>query len=307
MGAADVVPGVSGGTVAFITGIYTELLDSIKSISFNTLSVWRQQGLAAAWRSINGTFLLVLGAGILTALASLARLLHYLLAHHPEYLWSFFFGLIILSSWHVGREIRRWQADTIGLLLAGCALAAGISLAAPTEIAATPLTLVLAGSIAICAMILPGISGSFILLLMGLYPTVIAAIKYFDFSTLGLFAVGAGVGLVLFSRVLSWLLHHHRQRTFALLTGFMLGSLVKIWPWKETLSTRINSKGESMPFIQVNQWPDWNDVNMLTGCLLLMALGALFVWLLEQVAGPNNFVTNDEKDSSSNKLTSVNK
>ncbi len=296
MGAADVVPGVSGGTVAFITGIYTELLDSIKGINLAALQTLIQQGPKAAWQAINGTFLLVLGAGILTALLTLARVLHYLLLHHPELLWSFFFGLIVWSSVHVGREISRWRWDTCGLLLLGGIVAAVISLATPSEVEATPWMLVLAGSIAICAMILPGISGSFILLLMGLYPTILAAIKQLQLDVLGLFAMGAAVGLVAFSRLLSWLLHHHKQRMFALLTGFMLGSLVKIWPWKDTISTRINSKGEQVPFLQVNQWPDLSEPKAFIVCLVLMLAGGGLVWLLEKVA--DNGVEDIEKNAS---------
>lgn len=294
MGAADVVPGVSGGTIAFITGIYTELLDSIKSINLTALQTWRQQGFKAAWQSINGNFLLTLGAGILTALLSLAQLLHHWLISYPEYLWSFFFGLIVISSWHIARDIRRWHMDTGVLLLIGAMVAAGISLMTPTAVAPTPLMLFVAGSIAICAMILPGISGSFILLLMGLYPTVLAAIKDLQLSVLGIFAVGAGCGLLVFSRLLSWLLHHHKERMFALLTGFMLGSLVKVWPWKTTISTRINSQGEVVPLLQSNQWPPVNDTHMLLVCLGLMLLGVVSVLVIEKIAGLSALAAADE-------------
>ncbi len=283
MGAADVVPGVSGGTIAFITGIYTELLDSIKSINIQSLTVLRRQGLAAFWQQINGTFLVVLGGGILIALLTLARGIHFLLMHYPVWVWSFFFGLIIASCWHVGREIGRWQLPQLLLLAAGATVAAWISAASPTTIAATPLVVLLAGSIAICAMILPGISGSFILLLMGLYTPVLAAVKDLDVQIMGLFACGALVGLMLFSRLLSWLLHHYRSAMFALLTGFMAGSLVKVWPWKETLQTRLNSHGEEVPFIQSNILPLLNADLALA--VILAVAGMMLVLGMERLAG----------------------
>ena len=285
MAAADVVPGVSGGTIAFITGIYTELLDSIKSINLNAVRLLFSHGPAAAWRAINGTFLLVLGSGILLALLSLAKVLHYLLLHHAVWLWSFFFGLIIASSWHVGKEIQHWNISRVVTLVSGVAVAALISQLSPSSVEPTALIIFVAGSIAICAMILPGISGSFILLLMGLYEPVLAAVKALELDTMALFALGAGLGLLLFSRLLSWCLHHYKDLMFALLTGFMLGSLVKVWPWKETLSTRLNSKGEVVPFIQSNQWPGTEQPELLLLAAGLMLAGGGLVLLLEKVAG----------------------
>lgn len=288
MGAADVVPGVSGGTVAFITGIYTELLDSIKSINLQALQLLFKEGPKAAWQAINGTFLLVLGSGILLALLSLAKVLHHLLLTHPTFLWSFFFGLIIASCWHIGKEIERWQAMTVIALVSGAIIAALISLASPASVVPTPLIIFAAGSVAICAMILPGISGSFILLLMGLYEPVLGAVKALDLTIMGLFAVGAGVGLLVFSRILSWCLHHYKDVMFALLTGFMVGSLVKVWPWKETISTRMNSKGEEVPFIQSNMLPSTDQLDALLIAVLLMFAGAGLVLLMEKVAANND-------------------
>lgn len=282
MGAADVVPGVSGGTIAFITGIYTELLDSIKGVNVNALKILFRDGFPTFWKAINGTFLLTLGSGILLAILTLARGIHYLLLNHPLWVWSFFFGLIIASCWHIGKEIPRWRLQEFSALLAGAVIAAWISVASPTQIEATPLIVFLAGSVAICAMILPGISGSFILLLMGLYEPIIGAIKAFDISILGLFAVGAGLGLILFSRLLSWLLHHYQSVMFSLLTGFMAGSLVKVWPWKETILTRINSHGAEVPFIQSNILPSSAAESGLA--IVLAVAGAAAVLLLEKVA-----------------------
>ena len=282
MGAADVVPGVSGGTIAFVTGIYDQLLGSIRNVDATALKLLFQQGPAAAWKHINGTFLLVLGSGVLVALLSLAKGIHYLLIHYPVYLWSFFFGLILASIIHVGKEISRWDAIAIGLLAAGAVIAGWISTASPGSVEPTPWIVVGAGSIAICAMILPGISGSFILLLMGLYEPILGALKSFDLGIMALFGTGAVIGLMAFSRVLTWLLKHYRYQTFALLTGFMVGSLLKVWPWKDTLTTRVNSRGETVPVHQVNILPDM-DISLLWSVLLMVA-GASLVLAMEWLA-----------------------
>lgn len=284
MGCADVVPGVSGGTIAFVTGIYTELLDSIKSINLQAFIVLLKQGPKAAWQAINGPFLLVLFAGILTAIFSLAKIIHYLLDQHAILLWSFFFGLILASSLHMGKQIKQWQPTSIFALLMGSICAGFISLANPTSIEASYLTIFFAGSIAICAMILPGISGSFILLLMGLYAPVLAAVKTLQLDIMLIFALGAGLGLILFSRLLSWLLHHYQNLMFALLTGFMLGALLKVWPWKETISYRLNSKGLEVPFEQLNRLPEWMNNDQVVGATIVAIIGFACVFLLEKVS-----------------------
>lgn len=255
MGAADVVPGVSGGTIAFMTGIYEELLASIKSIGPGSFRTLFKQGPAAFWSEINGSFLLVLALGIGTSIVSLAKIITYLLHTYPALLWSFFFGLILISSLYMARQIGRWGVANTASLLVGCAVAYTITVISPAEVVATPITLFLAGSIAICAMILPGISGSFILLLMGMYSHVIGAIKGFELGVLVIFAAGCVTGLLLFSRFLSWLLSRYHEVTMALLTGFMLGSLNKVWPWKQTLTWRENSQGEQVPLMQSNVTP----------------------------------------------------
>ena len=283
MGSADVVPGVSGGTIAFITGIYTELLDSIKSINLNALRILFRQGPRAFWQAINGTFLLTLGSGILLAIITLARGIHYLLVNHPIMVWAFFLGLILAACWHMAKEIRQWTPGVISLFAVGTVIAGVISSATPTELPLNAFTLILAGSIAICAMILPGISGSFMLLLMGMYAPVIAAVKGLDIAVLGLFATGAVIGLLSFTRLLSWLLHHYYQAMLALLTGFMAGSLVKVWPWKETLLTRINRHGEEVPVVQSNIWPDMTPET--AQALGLIMLGMMLVLGLEWLAG----------------------
>lgn len=282
MGSADVVPGVSGGTIAFITGIYTELLDSIKAVNLQALIILFKQGPKAAWKAINGTFLVTLLAGILTAILTLAKVIHYLLDQYAVLLWSFFFGLILASSLHMAKQIKHWQPTTFMALFVGALIAAIISIASPTSIEASYLNIFIAGSIAICAMILPGISGSFILLLMGLYAPVLAAVKGFQLDIMLIFALGAVLGLMLFSRLLSWLLHHYQDLMFSLLTGFMLGALLKVWPWKETISYRLNSKGVEVPFEQLNRLPDWLNGDQIMPALVLALIGFACVILLEK-------------------------
>ena len=284
MGSADVVPGVSGGTIAFITGIYTELLDSIKSVNINALVTLFKEGPKAAWQAINGTFLLVLLLGILSAILTLAKLIHYLLDHHAILLWSFFFGLILASSLHMAKQITQWQGKTYLALLIGALCAGFISIASPTSIEPSYLNIFIAGSIAICAMILPGISGSFILLLMGLYAPVLAAVKGLQIDIMLIFALGAGLGLMMFSRLLSWLLHRYQDLMFSLLTGFMLGALLKVWPWKETISVRLNSKGLEVPFEQLNRLPEWVNNDQILLSALMACIGFLCVFLLEKVS-----------------------
>ncbi|MDM9652223.1 DUF368 domain-containing protein [Pseudomonas wenzhouensis] len=254
MGAADVVPGVSGGTIAFISGIYDELLRSIARVPEATLSLLRGR-IRDAWQMANATFLLVLLCGIMTSILSFARLITYLMAQHPIPLWSFFFGLILVSTYVVGREIGRWNWTRVLSFALGLAFAYWITVAAPMQWGSDLQTLFLAGAIAICAMILPGISGSFILLLLGLYSVVLGAVKELDLLVLAVFASGCLVGILSFARLLSWLLSRWRDLSLAFLTGLMLGSLNKVWPWKEVVSWRLDSKGEQVPLLESNLLP----------------------------------------------------
>lgn len=288
MGAADVVPGVSGGTVAFITGIYEELLNSIKSINPQALKVLSQQGLKAAWQHINGNFLLVLALGIFTSILSLARIISYYLENHPLLVWSFFFGLIAASSWHMAKQMKQWNLSLVVALLAGGAIAYVIGELKPASVPAQPLMVFLSGCIAICAMILPGISGSFILVLLGMYGHILGAVKDFNLVLLASFAAGCGCGLLGFAHVLSWLFRRFHELTLALLTGFLLGSLNLVWPWKQTLSYYQNSAGEPVPLTQQNVLPgtyqELYGVDALPEiCLFLMLVGVLLVLILEFV------------------------
>ena len=232
MGAADVIPGVSGGTIAFIMGIYAELLDSIKSVNGEALKLLLKGKIGAFWKHINGTFLASLFAGILISVFSLAKLMKYLLEFHPVPLWSFFFGLILASAVYILKGLDKWSLQNIISLLSGVAIGAFICLASPGQTPDALWFIFLSGAIAICAMILPGISGSFILLLLGKYAYVMEAVSTLNIPVLAVFAVGAGVGIVCFSHFLSWLLKKFYMLTIALLSGFMIGSLLKVWPWK---------------------------------------------------------------------------
>lgn len=288
MGAADVVPGVSGGTIAFITGIYEELIDSIKSIDLQAVKLLAQFKIAAFWKKINGTFLLSIVLGIGISVFSLAKLMNWLLTHHPVYVWAFFFGLIVASSVLVAKEITQWNTATVLSLPAGAAAAYLITAMTPAETPDTWWFVLLSGAIAICAMILPGISGAFILLLMGKYSYILGAVSSLNIKVMLLFILGAAAGILSFSRLLSWLLKHYRSLTVSVLTGFMIGSLNKVWPWKETLQTYTDSHGMTRPLLEANVLPDsyrtLTQHDPLVGeAVLLCILGFLLIYGIEAV------------------------
>ena len=292
MGAADVVPGVSGGTIAFITGIYDTLLESIRRINPSIFRLWKAQGFKAVFQHINGFFLIALFGGVLTSIATLAKLITWMLANHPIPIWSFFFGLILVSVYHILRQVERKDVPRFALLLFGIVFAYSITVLKPLHLEPTSLNVLLSGAIAICAMILPGISGSFILLLIGMYAPVLGAVKNVQLDILGLFLAGCVAGLLTFSHVLSWLLRRFRDFTLMFLTGLMIGTLPKIWPWKETISWRLNSKGEQVPLVQHNLSPF--EFESLTsqpsqlGLAIVMALLAFALVLgLEKFAEAN--------------------
>ena len=288
MGAADVVPGVSGGTIAFITGIYEELIDSIKSIDLQAIKLLFRFRFREFWNKINGTFLISVVCGIAISIFSLAKLMTWLLEHHPIYIWSFFFGLIIASSLLVAKEIRKWNMLTILALVAGIAAAYTITVMTPAETPDIWWFIVLSGAIAICAMILPGISGAFILLLMGKYSYILGAVSTFNIGVRLLFAVGAIAGIISFSHLLSWLLKHHHNTTVALLTGFMVGSLNKVWPWKETLQTYIDSHGVEKALVEANISPMYYEFlsqqnPLIWEAILMCVTGFFLIWGIEYI------------------------
>ena len=289
MGAADVVPGVSGGTIAFITGIYDTLLESIRRINPHLIQHWRQHGLLSTFRHINGGFLLVLFSGIFISILTLARLISWLLMSHPIPTWSFFFGLIIVSVWHMLQQVEKRKATCLLALVTGSALAYTITIITPIQLDVTTITIMLTGSIAVCAMILPGISGSFILLLLGMYTPILSAVKALQFEVLSVFILGCILGITSFSHLLSWLLKRYRDMTLTFLTGLMMGTLPKIWPWKETVTWRTTSSGQEVPVLQHNLLP-WDYEQLTTqpaqlGMAILCMLSAVILVLgLEKMA-----------------------
>ncbi|ULC60674.1 DUF368 domain-containing protein [Flaviramulus sp. BrNp1-15] len=284
MGAADAVPGVSGGTIAFISGIYEELINTISNVSPSLFKTLFNKGFKTFWEQLNGNFILALLSGIIISFVSFMKLAKYLLEYHPILIWSFFFGLIVASIYFVGKQITKWNIATILVLIIGAAIAFYISKLPSLGTNENPWFLFLAGSIAICAMILPGISGSFILIILGAYKTLSDAIHDIDLKKIMIFVGGAVVGLLSFSHVLKWLFKHYHNITLALLTGFIFGSLNKVWPWKETLSWHTNSKGEKIPLLQESISPfSFNGDNQIAFAVALMILGFLTIFILERL------------------------
>jgi putative membrane protein len=289
MGAADVIPGVSGGTIAFITGIYEELINSIKSVNLSTLKLLFTGKFAEFWKAINGTFLLSLVTGIAISILSLAKGLKYLLDHYPILVWSFFFGLVVASAIYVARTIPKWNLPTVASGIAGIIIAYFITVITPAEANTTTWFIFLSGAIAICAMILPGISGSFILVLMGMYKFILEAVGNFEITVIITFMAGAAIGLISFSHVLSWLLKKHHNLTIALLSGFMVGSLNKVWPWKEVVKTFTDRHGEIKPLIEENILPATyeqltGNQAFLGGAISLAVLGFVLIFVIENIA-----------------------
>jgi len=286
MGAADVVPGVSGGTIAFISGIYEELLNSISSFNFNLLKVYKKEGFKQVWNTVNGSFLLALFIGISISVLSLAKLIETLLENHPIVIWSFFFGLVLASIIYIGKQITTWTIGSILCLILGGILAFYITTLNPmVSENSSPWFLFLVGMIAICAMILPGISGSFILVLLGAYKPVLNALNTRDFFSIIIFMLGAVVGLLTFSRILKWLFSTYKNYTLATLTGFIIGSLNKIWPWQEIISWRTNSKGVEVPLSTTSVSPfSFEGDPQLMMAILLATIGFGLILLLEKLA-----------------------
>jgi len=231
MGIADSVPGVSGGTVAVMAGIYEELILSLKNLNPVNLWICRTQGLKGWWKSINGSFLLVLLLGIFSSLYLSAATVLYLLEHHYPPIMAFFSGLVLASTWYLRRQVSQWNRGLVGLLLLGAGVTLLISLSNPLSGSSAYLYIFFCGLIAICAMILPGISGAFILILLGVYDQVLTALRAFDMGIILVFAAGCGIGLLSFSHLLSWTFFYYRQQTYAFLTGMLIASILVLWPW----------------------------------------------------------------------------
>ncbi|TDY11551.1 DUF368 domain-containing protein [Meridianimaribacter flavus] len=284
MGAADAVPGVSGGTIAFISGIYEELITTISNVNLSLITTLRKEGFKAFWIQLNGNFLVALLTGIIISFVSFMRLAKYLIENHPILIWSFFFGLIVASIFFVGKQIQKWNLAVIISLIAGALIAYYITTLPSMANNDNPLFLFFAGAIAICAMILPGISGSFILVILGAYKTLSDALHDFDIKKILIFAVGAVVGLLSFSRVLKWLFKNYHNITLAILTGFIFGSLNKIWPWKKVLTWRTNSKGEQIPLLEESISPfNFDGDPKLAIAIVLMIVGFSTIFILEKL------------------------
>ena len=303
MGAADVVPGVSGGTIAFISGIYEELIESIDKINLGVFKIWKTDGFKTAWNSINGTFLVALFSGIAISILSLAKLIKWLLHNEPVLLWSFFFGLVLASILYIAKQIKNWSALVFVAIVLTSILSYYITLAEPFASPDSPYYLLFCGFIAIITMILPGVSGAFILLILGAYQTAIDTINNLRdglftgnmelfkeaFINFSLLALGAIVGIKVFSKLLNWMFKHKKNLTLAILTGFMIGSLNKIWPWKEVLSTRVNSEGNEVPLLEKSILPtNFEGDSQLLMASVFIVIGFFTILLLERLGKGKN-------------------
>ena len=294
MGAADVIPGVSGGTIAFIMGIYDEFVGSLASINGEALKLLLKGRFSAFWKHINGSFLLSLVAGIGISVIALAGLMQMLLSDFPIQTWAFFFGLIVASSLFIIRGISGWKLREGLLLVLGVALGAAICTLSPTQTPDGLWFIFLSGALAICAMILPGISGSFILLILGKYEYVLGAISGLvagvdpgrNLLILGVFGLGAIIGILAFSRFLHWLLARWQKETMIVLAGFIIGSLVKIWPWSNAEAIVLSqfpelaSSGESLPAEIISQYMASADLH-IGGAVLFALIGFCLVTGIE--------------------------
>lgn len=288
MGAADVVPGVSGGTIAFISGIYQELIETINAINLKAIKTLKDQGIKAAWEAINGNFLISLLSGIGLSVVTLAQLIKWLLENKPIMVWSFFFGLVLASIFFVGKQVSKWNLKHIIFLILGAVLAYYITVMPAMGGNNSLWFFFVSGALAICAMILPGISGSFILVLLGAYKPVLEALHTKDIKTILILMLGAVVGLLTFSRLLKWMFDHHKDTTLAVLTGFIIGSLNKIWPWKNILKSEV-IEGKLKVILDESISPfNYQGDNHLFLAIMLAFVGFGLILLLEKTAQTKN-------------------
>ncbi|MEM6864939.1 MAG: DUF368 domain-containing protein, partial [Bacteroidota bacterium] len=271
-------------TIAFISGIYEELITSINTINLELFKILKQKGFKAFWGKVNGNFLLALFAGIFISVFSLAKFLSWLLENEPILLWAFFFGLVFASVLFVGKEIKKWSLLTVIVFLTGAILAFIITELPPNENVDSLPYLLLSGALAVCAMILPGISGAFILVLLGSYKTILDAVHERDVKIVITVAIGAVFGLLSFARLLKWMFTHYKNLTLALLTGFILGSLNKIWPWKKVLETKTFGD-KTITTNDMNVWPgSYEGENQVVFAIILAIIGFSLIFILEKTA-----------------------
>lgn len=280
MGAADVIPGVSGGTIAFMTGIYEELVGSINSINGTAVKLLFKGKFRDFWKHINGNFLISVVAGILISIMSLAKLMTYLLNYEPIPTWAFFFGLIVASSVFMLRDIKGWKGKDFVMLVLGIILGVVVCTLSPTQTPDALWFIFLSGAIAICAMILPGISGSFILLILGKYEFMLSTLTkilsgegvLLDFAVVLVFILGALVGILAFSKFLHWLLARYHRSTLLVLVGFIIGSLVKVWPWSDMETIREAQLLREGTLLEIDMQIPWAIVWALVGAALVTFL-----------------------------------
>ena len=285
MGAADIVPGVSGGTVAFITGIYEELLKSITSINFKIFILLKNKNIKTVWQKINGNFLACIFSGILLSVVALSKTITFMIKSYPVLVWSFFFGLILASCFIIGRTIKSWNFQRVISLVVGAFIAFSITRFTPVENSDSMFYIFISGVIAISAMVLPGVSGSYILLLMGSYKIILKALNELNLTVVLVFSFGCLIGLLSFARLLSKLFKSYKDITIAVLTGFLIGSIDKVWPWKIVIKTRVNSSGETVPFIEKSVMPYYfeGDPKILLA-LILSVVGFIIVYTLNRLS-----------------------
>ncbi len=282
MGAADIVPGVSGGTIALITGIYEELIESIKNINFKLFKTLIDKGIKQFWKQLNGNFLIILLSGIFSSVILLAQIIVFLLENHEYKIWGFFFGLIIASAFLILKDIESLDIMPLFLLFFGIAVGVAISLSNTTTLPNTYFYIFLTGSIAITAMILPGISGSFILLLLSKYEYILNSVKNFNIDVILVFGLGCVFGLLIFSRLLHFLFQNFKDNLLGLLSGILTGSLLKIWPFQKTLSTRINSDGIEEAVITQPVLPNAQDMESILIFLISAVIGYLLIIFIQK-------------------------
>lgn len=291
MGAVELVPGVSAGTLALITGILPRLLAALRNINITALNLLWKKEVKAAWLHIDGNFLLLLALGIFSGFALLIQGISYALANHPVLIWSFFFGLILASAVWLAFQIHQWKRlDVVLFFVLGMAFAYYITVTSPLYFPLTNWNIFFAGMIAISAMMLPGLSGSFILMLAGMYVPILSALKALQFEVIAVFMAGASIGILGFSHILSFLFAKFPLQVYALLTGIMLGSLNRIWPWQEVLQYRTNSHGEQTPMLTQSVSPAYfenilnQDAQLIWACVFML-LGVVVVWIMSHMEG----------------------
>ncbi len=308
MGAVELIPGVSAGTIALITGVLPRLIAALKNFNLTAIVLLRKEGVTAAWRYIDGNFLCLLLLGMVVGLLLLIRAIHFALEQYAIFMWSFFFGLIFASAFWIALQIKQWKRwDVPVLFILGVGFAFYITVASPLYIPLNGVNVFFVAMLAISAMMMPGLSGSFTLMLLGLYQPILAALKAFDLSIILPFLAGAGIGIVAFSHVLSFLFHRFPTQIYACLTGVMLGSLNRIWPWQEVTKIRVGDSDEAVVMLSRSVSPAYyeqmsGESAHLVYALALMVLGALLVVVMSKLEGLLGTVENAQEQTHSKNI-----